>query len=109
MELLQLLKMVKWNTLNLCRKEESMNDKVNVKIIVPEINESYDVLLPINKKIGTIVKLLIKAVHELSNNSFPNLPFCKLYNVDTMQVYDWNLLLYNTDIRNGTRLVLFSR
>ncbi len=86
-----------------------MNDKVNVKIIVPEINEEYNVLLPINKRIGTIVKLLIKAIRELSNNALPPLTYCKLYNVDTMQIYDWNLLLYNTDIRNGTRLVLFSR
>lgn len=86
-----------------------MNDKVNVKIIVPEINEEYDVFLPINKKIGMIISLLVKAIRELNNNSLPQLPYYKLYNVDTMQVYDWNLLLYNTDIRNGTRLVLFSR
>lgn len=86
-----------------------MNDKVNVKVIVPEISKTYDVLLPINKKMGTIIKLLIKAVHELSNESFPLFAYCKLYNSDTLQVYDWNLLLYNTDIRNGSKLILMSR
>ena len=37
-----------------------MNDKVDVEIIVPEIEEKYNVLLPINKRIGTIVNLLNK-------------------------------------------------
>ena len=83
-----------------------MNDKVIVKVSVPEINEAYDILLPINKKIGTIVTLLIKSIREISNNSLPNLNYCKLYNSDTLQVYDWNLLVYNTDIRNGTKLIL---
>ena len=32
-----------------------MNDKVNVEIIVPEIEEKYNILLPVNKKIGTII------------------------------------------------------
>ena len=86
-----------------------MNNKVIVKIVVPEINETYDLLLPINKKIGTIIMLLIKAIRELSNNALPNLNYFKLYNSDTMQVYDWNLLLYNTDIRNGTKLVLCTK
>ena len=47
-----------------------MNDKVNVEIIVPEIEEKYNVLLPINKRIGTISNLLNKAVNELSYGDY---------------------------------------
>lgn len=86
-----------------------MNDKVIVKIIVPEISETYNLFLPINKKIGTIMKLLNKAVNELTNGSFPVVNTCKLYNADTLQVYEPNVLLFNTDIRNGTKLVLLTK
>ena len=82
-----------------------MNDRVNVLIVVPEIN---NVFLPINKKIGTIVGLLNKGISELSNNDFPIEPCCKLYNGETLELYNYNVLLYNTDIRNGTKLVLLS-
>ncbi|MBE6161655.1 MAG: hypothetical protein E7158_05520 [Firmicutes bacterium] len=85
-----------------------MNDKVNVTLLVPEIDEKYDIYLPINKKIGTIVKLLNKAVNELSNGLYPITGGNRLYNVNTRQYYEANVLLYNTDIRNGTKLILIS-
>lgn len=47
-----------------------MDDKVLVKLIVPEIDSVYDVYLPISKKMGNIVILLNKAVNELSFGSF---------------------------------------
>ena len=47
-----------------------MENKVLVKLLVPEIDEEYDIFLPVNKKIGNIINLLIKAVNELSNNIF---------------------------------------
>jgi hypothetical protein len=40
-----------------------MKNKVIVKILVPEIYESYDVYLPINKKIGNIIELLNKSIN----------------------------------------------
>ncbi len=86
-----------------------MNNKVIVKLVVPEINTSYNVLLPINKKIGTIVGLLNKAINELSQKSFPINNTNKLYNAESLELYDNNKLLYNTDIRNGTRLVILSK
>ncbi len=86
-----------------------MNDKVNILLVVPEIGESYNLFLPINKKIGTIIQLLNKAINELTNGAFPIMESCRLYNADTMQKYDMNVILYNTDIRNSTRLILLSK
>lgn len=86
-----------------------MNDKVNVKVIVPEINKSFNVFLPINKKIGVIINLLNKGINELSNGDYPLSTTNKLYNVDTLQRYEPNLLLFNSDIRNGTKLVLLTK
>ena len=86
-----------------------MNDKVMVKVIVPEINKTYDMFLPINKKIGTIVQLLNKGINELSMGDFPVSNTNKLYNAETLQMYEPNTLLFNTDIRNSTKLVVLSK
>lgn len=83
-----------------------MNNKVLVNLVIPEIEQSYDVYLPVNKKIGNIIYLLIKSVHELSNNIYPLNETAVLYNVDTCEKYSSDILLANTDIRNGTKLVL---
>ena len=85
-----------------------MDDKVLVKLIVPEIDAIYDVYLPISKKMGNIIILLNKAVNDLSNNSFPISLTNKLYNAKSNQKYESDVLLYNTDIRNGTQLILIS-
>ena len=83
-----------------------MNDKVIVQIIVPEINQTYDLFLPISKKMGTIISLLNKGINELTNGEFPMSTRCQLYNAVSLKVYESNILLFNTDIRNGTKLVL---
>lgn len=83
-----------------------LNTKVLVKIVIPVIEQSYDVYLPVNKKIGNITYLLIKSIHELSNNIYPINDIASLYNADTFEKYKSNDLLANTNIRNGSRLVL---
>ncbi|MCI8588616.1 MAG: hypothetical protein HFG40_03085 [Bacilli bacterium] len=83
-----------------------MNNKVLVRLVVPEIDNIYDIYLPINKKIGNIILLLNKAISELSGGDFPLSEFNKLYNATTNTKYDPDLLLANTDIKNGTKLIL---
>lgn len=86
-----------------------MNDRVDVEIVVPEIEEKYNVLLPINKRVGTIVLLLNKAINELSFGDFSISKCNKLYNADSLALYNPESLIFETDIRNGTRLILFSK
>jgi len=85
-----------------------MKNKVLVDLIVPEIDEEYSVYLPINKKIGNIIILLNKAISELTNGDFELSSTNSLYNKDTCEQYSFDTLLFNTNIRNGTRLILLS-
>lgn len=85
-----------------------MENKVLIKLLVPEIDEEYDLFLPVNKKIGNIINLLIKAVNELSNNIFQGNNLTELCNANTGEIYEIDVLLKNTDIRNNTKLVLLS-
>lgn len=83
-----------------------MKNKVLVELIVPEMEVSYDVFLPINKKIGNIVVLLNKAIAELTNDCYKGSNKTALYNKINNKKYNSNDLLSNTDIRNGTILIL---
>ena len=85
-----------------------MNNKVFVKLIVPEIDKTYDVYLPINKKIGNICNLLNKAIAEITLEELPISSNNILYNSITKERYSPDILLANTSIRNGSILVLLS-
>lgn len=85
-----------------------MKNKVLVELIVPEIDQKFDVLLPINKKIGNIINLLNESIEELSSGELTRSNSNQLYNAITNEKYASDILLANTNIRNGTILVLIS-
>jgi hypothetical protein len=85
-----------------------MKNKVLVKLIIPEIDQEYDVILPINKKIGNIINLLNESIDELSSGELVKSKSNKLYNAITNEKYSPDILLANTNIRNGTILILIS-
>ena len=86
-----------------------MKNKVLVNLIIPEIDKQFDVYLPVNKKIGNIIELLNKAINELTDGEFIISKCNKLYNMKTQEKYKSDILLANTNIRNGTQLVLISK
>lgn len=83
-----------------------MKNKVLVELIVPTIESSFDIYLPINKRIGNIITLLNKTIAEFSEGCYEGSNTTSLYNRETSEKYDVNALLYNTNIRNGTTLIL---
>lgn len=86
-----------------------MKNKVLVSLSVPEIDKKYDIYLPINKKIGNIINLLNKTINELTDGEYILSNSNSLYNVVTKEKYSSDVLLANTNIRNGTLLVLLSK
>lgn len=83
-----------------------MKNKVLIELLVPEIDESFDVYIPINKKIGNIIELLNKALLELTDGRYVGTDNNFLYNVYTKERYCVNHTIRETNIRNGTKLVL---
>ena len=84
-----------------------MDYKVLVKIIVPEIEEEYEVYIPVNKTIAEVSDLLNQLVNNLSG-VFPIKPSVRLYSRYTGAAYNNLALVRNTDIRNDTELILLS-
>lgn len=86
-----------------------MNNKVLVMVKVPELDENFDVYLPINRKIGSIIKILIKAITELLDvplGKEGDITSIYLYDGISGDKYDVNQLLKNTNIRNSSQLIL---
>lgn len=83
-----------------------MKNKILVEIIIPELDETYNLLLPINKKVGNILELLNKSIIDLTNGSYVPNSKAVFYNRETGNSYESNVLIKDTDIRNGTMLIL---
>lgn len=81
-------------------------DKILIKLYVPMIEEIYDVWIPSHKRIYNIIVLLVKAINELSENSYRPKKMPLLYDKLTAESYDLNLKLKDTNITSGTELIL---
>ena len=83
-----------------------MKNKVLVRLIVPEIDNEYDLFIPVNELMWKIKKLIAKSVGDLSGGSWNFYDDCTIINKLTCQVYSDNDVIIDTDIRNGTELLL---
>ena len=84
-----------------------MENKVLIELIVPELEEKFDVFIPITKRVGNIIALLAKAISEMGID-YNLSPSVGIYNRNTSQQYAPNELIYNTDITNGSIIILIS-
>lgn len=81
-------------------------NKILVELEIPTIEKKYDLFIPINKKIGTIKSLIESALLELVDNSYEIKEDTNLYSKDTGIVYDVNTTVRDTDLENGSRIIL---
>ena len=85
-----------------------MENKILVKLIVPELDSEFDVFIPVNELIWRVKSIFIKCVSDISNISLDSERMYVLINKDNNTVYTNNEIVINTDIRNGTELILIS-
>lgn len=81
-------------------------NKVLVEIFVPALDRKFDVFIPLDLPMFSILGLLRKAVEELSDGRLVtdgNTVIC--YRKDG-RILDINLSAYELGIRNGTKLML---
>lgn len=83
-----------------------MNNKVCVELIVPAIEERYNVFIPINKKTLEVIYLLSKAINEMTNGSFEISSELSLMNGNTGLMYDIDRTFLENGILNGSKIIL---
>lgn len=86
-----------------------MKNKVLIKLIVPELDETFDIFIPVNELVWKIKRLILKAIGDLSNaNIDTNIEYI-LLNKDNSKIYNNNEIILDTDIRNSSELILISK
>ncbi len=81
-------------------------NKILVKLYVPLIEQEYDVWLPLNRRIGNVIKLLIKAIYEITGGDYRPNKMPILYDKLNATPYDVQLTIKESTIRNGSEIIL---
>ena len=84
-----------------------MKYKVICEVSLPQFEYTFDLNIPYNKTIYYVCKMLDKIIQENMNGTYQANDSTNLINMRTGQIYDMNMLVSETDIRNGTRLTYY--
>lgn len=80
-------------------------NKLLISIEVPSIEQNFDLFIPINKKMGTIKKYVIKSIHELSGGILKEKTYL-FFDIDTGIKYPNNVYVKDSGIKNGARIMM---
>lgn len=81
------------------------DNKVNVELIVPNVGKRYNLFIPVNKTVGEVITILNNTINELTG-CFPQNNSLSLLNIMDNVIYDYNIAIIDTNIRNGSILAL---
>jgi len=82
-----------------------MNNKVLIKIILPNMEKEYDLFIPVNEQLWKVEKLIMKCIYDILNIPYnPKTETYTIINKNNGIKYDKNQIIIDTDIRNGTEL-----
>lgn len=83
-----------------------MNNKVLIEVIVPLLEERYQMYIPINKRISVVVNLIEKALKEITNGYYPIKEGSVIIDVESGNVYDINITVKESKMINGSQVIL---
>ena len=83
-----------------------MNNKILIELYIPLIERNYDLYIPINKKLGTIKKLIEQGLVELTDHAYKIKEDTNFYSKETGNIYDVNDTVRDTDLKNGSKIIL---
>jgi hypothetical protein len=83
-----------------------IENKVLIRVNVPLLEKKYDVYVPVNRKVHSVIKMMKVSLSDLSLGVFSKDEDYLLYNAETGTMYDMNTLIRDTDIRNGSEVIM---
>lgn len=81
-------------------------NKIMVEIFVPIAEKKYDILLPTNIDLYTALNLIGKAITDISEGLFIMDTQTVLCSKEDGVILDINLSVYESGIKNGSKLIL---
>lgn len=83
-----------------------MNNKALVEIYVPASARKFDVYIPLGCKMSEVIKMVAKAINDLSDGNYKAMEDAILCDAETGIIYNVNMEIAELGIRNGSRLML---
>ena len=83
-----------------------IENKVLVSVNVPILEKKYDIYFPANRRIHNVIEMIKNSLFELSQGSFNVNANYMLYNKENGRAYNMNILVRDSDIRNGSQVIL---
>ena len=83
-----------------------MNNKILIKLIIPDLDDSFDIFIPVNELIWKVKKLIIKTISDITNIETNENKYYIMINKNNTRIYQNNEIIINTDIRNGSEIIL---
>lgn len=80
-------------------------NKLLISVDVPSIEQTFELFIPINRKMGTVKKKILECIDELTGGAINNKDFL-FFDIDTGVKYDNDIYVKESGIKNGTRLIL---
>ena len=81
-----------------------MRNKILIEVYVPLIEKEFDVLVPVNKKIRNVTRLINSTINDLSNGS--NNKKVRLFNRINGVLLETKLNVKEAGLVNGSQVVL---
>ena len=82
-----------------------MDFRVYVIVEVPILDKKYELFVPVDRRVHDLIRIIKEADPGLSKNYYEDKKI-NLYNKSTGKAYDLNMIIKNSNIKMGTRLVL---
>ena len=82
-------------------------NKFLITVIIPTAEMECDVYVPNAKKVGVIKKFILEAVADLTDGVYRrSIDEVRMIDRKTSIEYDNNMFVKDTNIKNGTKLIL---
>lgn len=83
-----------------------MEYKILIKVFFPCLEASFDVYIPTTRSVQYISILLQKHMQENYFEKYQLNPNAVIFNKSSGVVYEHNKIISDTDIRNGSKIVI---
>lgn len=83
-----------------------MKNKILIEVEVPMVEKTYDLYIPVNKRVGTIKKLMEEGISEITDKAYKPSETTNFFSKENGMIYDVNQNVRDTDLKNGSRIIL---
>lgn len=83
-----------------------MKNKILIQLSVPNIAMVFDLYIPINERIDKVIELLVQGINDITDQDLDLSKQFVLMDAVNGSVYDNTIIVRDTKMRNGSKVLL---